>query len=378
MKFAMVLTLSAVSLAASDLVTHLVTHEWGTFTSVAGADGAPVAWAPLSGPADLPCFVEKIGPQKASTGLVRMETPVLYFYAAHPMTLSVQVDFPKGWITEWYPHADRVEKEQSPNSYAPGYGYRNGGIEWKSVNVLPGEKLKFPDSKGASHYYAARDTDAAPLRIDTQIGTQQEKLIFYRGIGSFEAPLRPKYLSDGKLEIRNTGTHTIPLAIVFENRGKQLGYRIVRGVRDSVSVDPPEMTGDLALLRQQLTGELVEFGLYKKEALAMVETWHDSWFEEGTRVFYLYPRPQVDGVLPLKIQPAPAEITRAFVGRVEVLSPWTRQTIQTAADERDLATLKKFGRFLEPFATQMKSQTSFMRDAQAEIAKTANGAACIQ
>jgi hypothetical protein len=368
------LILSAVSLTASDLVTH----EWGTFTSVAGENGVPVAWASLNGPADLPCFVEKIGPEKPFTGLVRMETPVLYFYAARATTLSVHVDFPKGWITEWYPHADRVEKEQPPNSFAPGYGYRSGGIDWKSVQVLPGEDLKFPVSKGTNHYYAARATDSAPLRVVTQTGAQQEKLIFYRGIGSFEAPLRPKYLSDGKLEIRNAGAQPIPLAIVFENRGAQLGYRLVRGIRDVISVDPPEMTGNLAQLRQQLAGELVEFGLYKKEALAMVETWHDSWFEEGTRVFYIYPRAQVDAVLPLKIQPAPAELARVFVGRVEVLSPWTRQTIQNAADRRDTATLKRFGRFLEPFAAQMKAQTSFMKQTQVEIAEGASRAACVQ
>ncbi|MCU1337134.1 MAG: hypothetical protein JWO19_2715 [Bryobacterales bacterium] len=363
--------LSAVSSTAADLVTH----EWGTFTSVAGGNGAPVAWAPLNGPADLPCFVERLGGNyKAFAGLVRMETPVLYFYSPRPVTLSVHVDFPKGWITEWYPHADKIGKDEFPHSFAPGYGYRNGGINWNSIQVLPGENLKFPGSKGASHYYAARDTDAAPLRI----GNQQEKLIFYRGIGSFQAPLWPKYLSDGKIEIRNTGDQPIPLAIVFENRGAQLGYRVIRGIQYVVNVDPPEMTGNLAQLREQLAGELVEFGLYKKEALAMIETWHDSWFEEGTRIFYVYPRAQVDALLPLQIQPAPDAIARVFVGRVEVLSPWTRQTIQNAADTRDMATLKKFGRFLDPFVAQMHAQTSFVQQADAEISGAANTGACVQ
>jgi hypothetical protein len=364
------LVLSALSLGASDLVTH----EWGTFTSVAGKHGEPVAWAPLNGPADLPCFVERLGTEnlKAFAGLVRMETPVLYFYTPRPVTLSVHVDFPKGWITEWYPQADKIGKGDSLHS--PGYGYRNGQIEWKSVQVLPGQDLAFPGSKGASHYYAARDTDAAPLRI----GSQQEKLIFYRGIGSFQAPLWPTYAADGKIEIRNVGDQPIALAIVFENRGTQLGYRLVRNVQDVVSVDPPELTGNLTQLRQQMAAELVEFGLYKKEALAMVETWHDSWFEEGTRIFYIYPRAQVDAELPLKIQPAPAEIARVFVGRVEVLSPWTRQTIQNAADKQDMTTLRKFGRFLQPFAAQMLARTTFVQAAQEEIARTTGGAACVQ
>jgi len=383
MNFTAALILSAVSLSAADLSlpsSNVITHEWGTFTSVAGAHGAPVSWAPLNGPADLPCFVERMGTQNVKwfSGLVRMETPVLYFYAQRPTTLSVHVDFPKGWITEWYPQAARIGKNDFPNSFEPGYGYRNGSIDWDSVQVLPGENLQFPGSKGASHYYAARETDAAPLRIRQQ----QEKLIFYRGIGSFQAPLWPTYLSDGKLEIRNIGDQPIPLAIVFENRGAKLGYRMVRGISDIVNVEPPEMTaemtGNLAQLRQQLAEELVASGLYKKEALAMIETWHDSWFEEGTRVFYIYPRAGVDTVLPLKIIPVPDAIERVFVGRVEVLSPWTRETIQAASDLQDMATLKKFGRFLEPFAVQMNAKSSFMQQAQVEISRAASGKACVE
>jgi hypothetical protein len=110
----------------------------------------------------------------------------------------------------------------------------------------------------------------------------------------------------------------------------------------------------------------------------MVETWHDSWFEEGTRVFYIYPRAGVDVVLPLKITPAPDAVERVFVGRVEVLSPWTRETIQTAADAQDFATLQKFGRFLEPFAVQMNAKSSFMQQAQAEISRAASGKACVE
>src|SRR5687767_14673858 len=39
----------------------LTVHEWGTFTSVADQEGAPIRWAPLSGPTDLPCFVHRLG-----------------------------------------------------------------------------------------------------------------------------------------------------------------------------------------------------------------------------------------------------------------------------------------------------------------------------
>src|SRR5437870_5807927 len=92
--------------------SDLKVHEWGTFTSIAGKDGRAVSWLPLTGPADLPSFVEHFRDTSFKVGLsgtVRMETPVVYFYAPHAMTLSVKVSFARGVLTEWYPHATRVE-----------------------------------------------------------------------------------------------------------------------------------------------------------------------------------------------------------------------------------------------------------------------------
>lgn len=378
MKIVWIATVAVMSLGvtrAENRNDGLAVHEWGTFTSVADERGLPVQWAPLSGVEDLPCFVSRLDLQnyKAFAGLVRMETPVLFFYSQRPVTASVHVDFPKGWITEYYPQPNRVTKDSGNDVYT-GLGYRNGHADWDSVEVRPGENPPLPSSQGLSRYYEARKTDAAALRV----GKQNERMIFYRGIGSFIPPLQPKFIAGGQLRLRTTIPDPIPLAIVFENRGGKVGYRFVRSLSAAVDVLPPEMTGDLAQLRGELVGDLVEFGLYQKEALAMVETWHDSWFEEGMRVFYVVPRPQTDSLLPLKITPTPGTIARVFVGRVEVLSPWTRQTIQDATDQRDMATLKKFGRFLEPFAAQMRAQTPFMKQAQAEISRTASGRACVE
>jgi hypothetical protein len=307
-----------------------------------------------------------------------METPVLYFYTPRPVTLSVHVDFPQGWITEWYPQAAATKRESNYPAYS------NGKIDWDQVQILPGENLSFPSSRGASHYYAARNTDSAPLRA----GQQQEKLIFYRGIGSFLGPLRPVFKAGGQLEIRNAGSEPIPLAILFENRNGKIGYRTVRGVEGSVDLDPPQLTGSLEQLRQELAGALVETGLYRKEALAMIETWGDAWFEEGTRVFYIFPRPEVDRLLPLTITPAPAAIERVFVGRVEVLSPWMRQTIETALTNGDVPTLAKFGRFLEPFAQQVRLKNrdlvqspaaqAYFQEAYNQIERERNKASCVE
>jgi hypothetical protein len=353
----------------------LVAHEWGTFTSVAGPDGNSVGWVALSGPSDLPCFVNRIGGRnvKSVAGLVRMETPVLYFYAARRMSLSVQVDFPQGLITEWYPQAAKVV----PNEAIPGG--TGGRIDWNNVQLTPGEHPDFPSSQAASHYFAARNTDSTPIRI----GNQPEKLLFYRGIGSFAVPLRARFTADGKLELRNASGDAIPLAIAFENHDGKLGYRIVRGLKDAATVDAPELTGDLEQLKSELADSLVEQGLYRKEALAMIETWRDWWFEEGMRVFYLMPRATVDSVLPLKITPAPESTARVFVGRVEVLSPGSEKILETALGKGDIATLRKYGRFLDAFVAQLKpalppAAASFVAARRDQAYREATSPSCVQ
>src|SRR5436305_7117845 len=130
-------------------------------------------------------------------------------------------------------------------------------------------------------------------------------------------------------------------AILFGNRGGKIGYRLGCGPR----VEAPELTGDVDGVRAALVDMLTEAGLYPKEARAMVETWRDSWFEEGMRVLYLVPRATIDALLPLSITPAPQEIARVFVGRVELLSPEMRDTIGRAITGRDTATLPRYGRF---------------------------------
>lgn len=319
----------------------VVAHEWGTFTSVAGPDGNPINWSTLVGPPDLPCFVQR-GPVYKSefSALVRMETPVLYFYSSRPAELSVQVPaLPLGHMTEWYPKAT-----DSGNS-----------LRWDSIRLDPGAHPDLPSSPHDSRYFAARNTDSTPLNVNGQ----WEKMLFYRGVGSFAIPLRPQFIADGKVELRNVSQDRIPLAILFENRGGKLGYHIESDLTGSATTDFPVLTGDIAGVRAVIVKALIERGgLYPKEAQAMMDTWQDSWFEEGMRVIYVLPQRPVDALLPLTITPAPRELTRAFVGRVEILSPAIKDEIESASSAGDVDALKKYGRFLSAFARQMPGLTS--------------------
>ncbi len=221
----------------------LVVHEWGTFTSVTNADGQRQTWSPLTGPSDLPSFVYRSKQQtefargncvKCGWAYVRMETPVLYFYSDEELPVSVNVGFPQGSITEWYPQASQS----------------GSGIKWANFIVKPGAQPNFPVEKAESHYYPARETDAAPI----QLGAEQEKFLFYRGIGNFDLP--------------------------------------------------------------------------------------------------------TDAILPITITPAPTELARVLVGRLEIITPEMELAIQSAAQKffegsvesraEALKTLHPYGRFAEP------------------------------
>ena len=338
------------------VVAGLTVHEWGTFTSIAGRDGQAMEWSPLAGSTDLPGFVEHFRDGSFKIGLrgtVRMETPVLYFYDSREENVSVEVSFSKGVITEWYPHAARVEPTANLFDLSLHQPHPDGRIAWDAVTVSPSLRAEFPREEQDNHYYAARQTSATPLRVKTPTGEQQEKFLFYRGVSTLRLPLSAKLTADGKVQVTNGAEEEIPNAILYERRGGQVGYRIAGAIAKETALDPPELTGNVEDLGRELVGMLVARGLYLGEAQAMVETWRGSWFEEGSRLIYLVPAGVVNGILPLSIHPSPAQIARVFVGRLELITPATANAVETAFDADDKPTLEKYGRFLEPILQTM-------------------------
>jgi hypothetical protein len=339
--------------ASSDLTAH----EWGTFTAIAGSDGRAIEWAPLTGSTDLPEFVEHMSAANFKQGLrgtIRMETPVLYFYSPRDVNVSVKVAFSRGLITEWYPHAVRVQPSGVLRNTNLKQLQTDGSISWNDVAVSPNLAGEFAREASPDRYYAARETSSTPLRVKTASGEQQEKFLFYRGVSASPLPLSARLNSDGKVLVKNLGEHDIPAIVLFERRGDRVGYRLAGALTDETLLDPPELTGSVDALCADLEGLLVAQGLYPDEAHAMVNTWRDSWFEEGSRLIYIVPRGFVDKILPLTINPAPGQIVRVFVGRLELITPATAKAVKTAVASNDEATLKKYARFLEPILQSVK------------------------
>lgn len=387
-----------IALAVAALVTvgaspqeapKVVVHEWGTFTSVAGSDGASLDWRPLAGPSDLPSFVYDIGDapkglrhgqaiekcthkepnqcKGCTEGTIRMETPVLYFYSDRETTMSVKVDFPKGKITEWYPAARCVGQ----------------GIDWGQIRILKTSKDD-PKSETAiedSHYYAARETDSDLVRVCAGKNTELEKFLFYRGVGTFDLPISVSLEEGGKkIRLRNRGEDPIRPVIVFENRGGKKAYGIYAlvGEKRDIQVARPLDDGSISYADLDVEGallkHLLETGLYEKEAKAMLKTWRDSWFEPGLRVFYVVPKMATARTLPLDISPAPAELVRVLVGRSEIITPEMEAAIGVLAAklgdesfenrESAMKSLAAYGRFAEPVLKKILATTN---DAEVKV-----------
>ena len=375
-----VLSAATILMAASTVSTppggDLTVHEWGTFTSVAGEDGFAVDWDALGCKDDLPGFVNDFGYRGFKwklTGTVRMETPVVYFYSSRELDAHVKVAFPHGLITEWYPQAEYEVYQRSGidgsvrrlaanlNGIDTSLRSLTGGIEWKNVKVQPDTSPALPIESGASRYYAARATDATPIAV----GGQHEKFLFYRGVGRFPVPLTVRLTGDGKVVVENRVHDSVPSAILFENRGGRLGYRNAGAITDAVTLDLPSLDGSFPVLRHDLETALIAQGLFPREAQAMVETWRDSWFEEGSRLIYIVPSRAIDAVLPLEVEPVPSQMARVFVGRIELVTPESQRAVEEAMAKGDWSSIDRYRRFLDPILKRI-SAGSPMKAGQVE------------
>lgn len=330
---------------------ELVVHEWGTFTSIAGDTGDAMPWTPLQGPDDLPCFVERFRRFQGKgfvRGTVRMETPVLYFYSPRETSVDVAVRFPGGLITEWFPRAAVSPDWPVADDGLARKGFA-GRARWTNVRVLPFGREDFPAQGKSSHYYLARQTDAAPV----EVAGAREKFLFYRGVANIPVPITATSAADGSVRVNSRSGAPLGTVILFERRGDRTGFEIRSHAGVTVSFRRSPLTGNVAELTASLETSLVGHGLYAREAKAMVDTWRDSWFEEGTRVFYILREADVNAMLPLEIEPRPSHVARVFVGRMEVITPATRAAVETALVARDAGSLRPYGRFVLPISERI-------------------------
>lgn len=354
-------------------------HEWGTFTSLVGSNGITQHGMYHEDEA-LPEFVHGFGvtqntpptpprpkpcPRKFCFGdeffannliTQKMETPVIYFYSDQLRKVSVNVKFPEGVVTDTYP---------APVTTYPNIGNIReaaGGDTTFEVEVLKETTGMLPLVDSRNIYGHARNVGSNLVRA----GSEQEKFIFYRGIGRFQP--RISILSkEGNLSIASPRIGDEPQALFLihvsesgrnqlldlgkleTGRAKFISAETIRGLKaGTVGVGSQQ--------RQHIVSGLVRSGLKSDEAVAMLDTWEHGYLGvPGLRLLYILPRKEVDEVLPLTITPMPENLVRSFVGRIEILQDTEeKEILSRIIQEKQSFQPHKLGRFAEPILRRVQ------------------------
>ncbi len=346
----------------------LVAHEWGTYTSVQSSAGVTMDGMAHEDEA-LPAFVHgraALGESECNakqleycpTGVTqKLETPVIYFYG-DASSVRVKVDFPKGIISQWYPAAESFAPAVDPNKNGTPAA---GSMTW-FADLLPSlGDADFPAVAPTDIWAPSRHVGSLPLRLAGKQTPEQERFIFYRGLGAFDMPFHVTANGDTQAVLHNDSPDKIAAAYVLHVTDQGGWVKAVGPIAANGTL-PVELLSKyldlnslVAVAKDSVKEGLVQSGLTDEESQAMVDTWERSYFKiPGTRVLYVAPRSWTDALLPIHIDPQPKDLVRTLVGRVEIMSPAEEKAVVGLIQSYGAgkisvdAALKTLGRFAEP------------------------------
>lgn len=353
------LTISAMLLSTAQ-AGPLTVHEWGTFTSFMGSDGSMIEGlhhedeplpsfvlglkkeeteTPIPRPREPNCHPSgKVGcftlnnliqthselfPEAPiSSGVTqKMETPVIYFYGDVGQKVNVEINFPQGIITQYYPEAS--------------YSYP----KLRDARELRDSKFIFDvtllNKTAPATHFTSESSIWSPARKVPEANTIQaangnkEKFIFYRGIGDFSSPLEVSSDEFDVLHLSNRTGTPISMAIVLNSNGVRGNFKTISniGIKSGKNQLIPDLLKGYAFddyvsrVKTIIAAELVRNGLFEAEAQSMVNTWEKSYFKTpGMRVLYIVPDESTNSILPITVKPTPTELKRVLVGRIEIMT----------------------------------------------------------
>jgi hypothetical protein len=207
----------------------------------------------------------------------------------------------------------------------------------------------------------ARAVDANLLQMPSG---ENERFLFYRGLGEFDLPVEVRASDGSKIKFTNHYSEAVGQVFLL-NVDRERGAFITRsaGIAPGASVEGtvPSLYGapgvdEYALqLSDAVTQALDATGLYHDEAIAMVNTWRRQWFRTpGVRALYLLPQSWTEQSIPLTISPMPDRKVRVMLIRIEVISKEQEAADVTALSwldsdvARGTAYFSDLGRFAEP------------------------------
>ena len=386
-----ILLLAGPSSGASELIVH----EWGTFTSFMGSDGQvqeglhheeeplpsfvygvgnnqnprlpfpePDPNEPCPVLTKIPCDSlyslsenrtpsERLPVNAVNSGITqKMETPVIYFYGDVGTNINVQIDFPKGIISQYFPRASHFFPKLN-NVTTLGPSHFEFDVTLHEVN----DNSRIPVTPAHSIWNPARQVNANTISTGQGVQTEFEKFIFYRGVGDFHTNFKVTNERNDILLLQNDSGQPIQDALILNFDGVKGIVKTIKGFGRVTKAKVPNLDGAepyseyVKKAKGHLVRALVKSGLYKDEALGLANTWEKSYFRSpGVRVLYIVPRAETERILPLKFSPKPDALVRTLVGRVEVMTLDQEESYMDllAHVDGELDLLQVFGRFHEP------------------------------
>jgi hypothetical protein len=388
--FKLAITLSL--LASSQLsLAGYEAHEWGTFTSLVGSNGVTQDGM-FHEDEKLPDFVHSFGetqrpppatpepsPRRPNPDCrnrkacledsffennvitQKMETPVIYFYSDQMQRVDVNVKFPEGIITETFPAPIATSPTMQDIKHAA-----NGNTSFL-IDILNSKSEILPAVDAGNIYSHARNVNSNVIRTNSEM----EKFIFYRGMGRFQPRLgiesrggglnfsfsqRDRPQATFLVDVNEAG-HGQLVQISTQQLRYSIGSETIRQLQDH-NTQNVNFSGIVSGVEahQKLVSSLVDAGLFRDEAEAMINTWEHGYLKvPGLRLLYILPRQEVDQVLPLSMQPAPQNLERVFVGRIELLlDTQENEILNRVLAQKHFFNISSLGRFAEPILRRVR------------------------
>jgi hypothetical protein len=320
----------------------LVVHEWGVFTVFNEGKYANANRKEEWG--SLPSFFYRQFPKERLRWVPSgWDKPIVYFYTPlKALRVNVKVTFAEGAPVVWWPAAaDPVEdpfggrtgKNTRPfraltweawvgeRAPAPGRTFlapppATGEQAWVKVKEFPlpaGCWLAEARLADAALLTVIGNDPTAPRRFPgSQDRPETERFLYYDGLVPAPDYVRCDKVTDTTVVLRNQAKFDLTRMFVVDRRAAgTVRFAYVQPFKAGATrtIEPRSIAAAdwPATGTRQVRQALLEAGLFKAEADALLKIWHKRLLEaEGVTVFHLLPAAEYDRMLPLSIYPAPA------------------------------------------------------------------------
>lgn len=307
---------------------NLIVHEWGIFTSLHSSTGERLSGLHLDeGEGKFPTHTLPPLQKAPQNALSKIESG-LYLYSTTVPKVSIDIGFPNGIMHQWYPQRNGGESWSSSQEINFSKEY-NGLISWDNILLLPADNSE-AFSKELGTWQAFRNTKSNKLKAKDEV----EKFLFYNAVGKLDVLLSFQFKSDKELLIENKSDKNIPYLFVYEKNddGGNVWWTGSLDKKGSKTCTTTISSISYVNAKAEEFGKaLIKEGLYSEEAEAILKSFEHNWLKKnGFRVFYIFPKEDMDDILPTNISPRATDYQRVFIGKCEILMPGFEQQIVKA------------------------------------------------